>query len=445
MRKSIYLQLVGMLIGITLLSNLLAAFTFVFTTEPGMLDEMNAALLELTGQLENLHAEGLLDADRIPPMLQTGYFRAQIFHNIEELRSAELVQKFFRREDLARLAEVREVRSRTDRRKAFRLPSAIVQLEGLDGRYLFIYPNLSKLMFNFRHIIARVNIASLLVGSVMILLAGKYIVRPIKKLSEATKQISQGNFDVTITERRRDEIGQLIDGFNSMAKELRSIEILRSDFIAAISHEFKTPLTSIRGYAKLMGETADAVKRQEYAAVVAEETDRLSSLASSILLMSRLENETGELTQARFRLDEQVRRAIVLLESQWSAKRLELAVDLAPTWCLANEDLLFQVWLNLLDNAVKFSPVEATLQVTLTAEQGEIVCVVRDCGVGISKEHAERVFEKFYKGDKSRQELGSGLGLSITKRIVELHSGKVTLVSSPGQGTTVTVRLPQPK
>jgi len=446
MKRSIYLQLVGMLIGIIFLSNLLAMVTFVFTTERGMLDEMNEALSGLTTQLKSLYADGLLAADRIPPMLQTGYFRADVYGSMAELRANELVRKFFRPTDLEQLAEQGEVRSRTHNRATFRLPAAIVRLgnEG-EGSYLFVRPNLGLLMFNFRNIVARVNMASLLVGSIMILLAGKYIVRPIKKLSDATKQISQGNFDVTISEKRRDEIGQLIDGFNAMAKELRNIEILRSDFVSAISHEFRTPLTSIRGYAKLMSETENAERRKDYAAIVAEETDRLSSLASSILLMSKLENEAGEFAKTTFRLDEQLRRVIVLLEGQWSSKRLDLVVDLATAECYANEELLFQVWLNLLDNAIKFSPLDAALQVTLIPTSHELTCVIRDFGIGIPPEHQTRVFEKFYKGDKSRQTLGSGLGLSIAKRIIELHNGTVTLVSSPGQGTTVTVRLPQPK
>lgn len=444
MKRSIYLQLVRMLIGIVFISNLLVFFTFVLTTERHMLAEMDAAMSELTTHLKHLYDLEILEADRIPPLLRTGYFRADIYENSEQLHGEALVRKFFREEDLAQLESVDEIRSRAYGHKGrdFRLPSAIVHLRrGQESQFLFIYPDLSKLMFNFRSIIARVNVTSLLVGSIMILLAAKYIVRPIKELSEATRQISKGNFDVTVKEERRDEIGQLIDGFNSMANELKSIEILRGDFVSAISHEFKTPLTSIRGYARLLAETNDDVQRKEYASIISEETERLSRLASSILLISRLENDSSELDKHTFRLDEQLRKVLLLLERDWGDKQVELDVDLTAIEYLGNEQLLFQVWLNILDNAIKFSRPGGKLLVHLGRDGDNIVCSIQDSGMGIPQEQQRRVFEKFYKGDRSRGTAGSGLGLSIAKRIVEMHNGQITLTSTLGVGTTVTVTL----
>lgn len=443
-KRSIYLQLVAMLIGIVLISNVVVMFTFVFTTERGMLAEMEEALSELTTQLKSLHEAGALPLERIPLMLQAGYFRASVFDTLEAVQSAKLVRHFFRPQDLELLAIIGEVRSSVYSRMTFRLPASIVRLDGREGvRYLFVHPNLGKLAANFRPIIIRMNLVSLVVGSVMVLVAAKYIVRPVRELSEATKQVSQGNFAVNIKTNRRDEIGQLVAGFNSMAKELRSIEILRSDFIAAISHEFRTPLTSIKGFTKLIGETESGELRQEYAAIVADETDRLASLASSILQMSELESGAGEFPKHPFRLDEQLRKVIVLLEMQWSKKLLDLTVDLEIVECLANEDLLFQVWLNILDNAIKFSPEASRVEIRLITDRDTCTCVIRDFGTGIKREHQARVFEKFYKGEKARVTPGSGLGLSIAKRIVELHGGEVSLQSVPSQGTTVTVKLPK--
>jgi signal transduction histidine kinase len=132
----------------------------------------------------------------------------------------------------------------------------------------------------------------------------------------------------------------------------------------------------------------------------------------------------------------------VLLEPQWSKKNLDLAVDLAAVDYCANKDLLFQVWLNILDNAIKFSPNAGRVEVVLTAEKNAVACSIRDFGPGIKSENQRRVFEKFYKGDKARGSPGSGLGLSIAKRIVELHQGEVSLSSAPERGTTVTVTLP---
>lgn len=442
-RRSIYLQLVAMLIGIVFISNVVVMFTFVVTTERGMLAEMEDALSELTTQLRSLHASGALPAERIPPMLQTGYFRASVYSNLDEVRAAKLVRHFFRPEDLDQLAAVGEVRSSIYNRMTFRLPATIMRLTGTEGEsYLFVHPNLGKLAANFRPVIIRMNFVSLIVGSIMVLIAAKYIVRPVKELSEATKQVSQGNFEVNIKTKRRDELGQLVAGFNAMAKALRGIEILRSDFIAAISHEFRTPLTSIKGFAKLIGETESKDLRQEYAAIVADETDRLAALASSILQMSELESGVGDFARQSFRLDEQLRQVVVLLEPQWSKKNLDLAVDLAAVDYCANKDLLFQVWLNILDNAIKFSPNAGRVEVVLTADKNAVACSIRDFGPGIKSENQRRVFEKFYKGDKARGSPGSGLGLSIAKRIVELHQGEVSLSSAPERGTTVTVTLP---
>lgn len=442
MKRSIYLQLVRMLIGIIFVSNLLVFFTFILTTERAMLAEMNASMSELTSHLQSLYDAEILEADRIPPLLRTGYFRAELYSSIEELRTGGLVYKFFQDEDIAQLEQVDTITSLTLKKRHFKLPSAVVRLsrEG-ESHYLFIYPDVSKLMFNFRAIIARVNITSLVVGSVMILLAAKYIVRPIRELSIATGQISKGNFDVVIKEKRRDEIGQLIDGFNSMARELQSIEILRSDFVSAISHEFRTPLTSIRGFTRLLAQTEDDEQRQEYAAIITEETDRLSRLASSILLISRLENEESELEMSCFRLDEQLRKVLLLLERQWAEKQLELDVELPAVECLGNEQLLFQVWLNILDNAIKFSRPGDRLEVSLTQEADSFTCTIRDYGAGIAPEHHSRVFEKFFKGDRSRGTAGSGLGLSIAKRIIEMHQGEITLSSALGEGTTVCITL----
>jgi len=444
MRRSIYLQLVFMLIGIILISNLVVMFTFVITTERGMLAEMEDALHELALQLKSLHHDGLLSAERIPLMVQAGYFRASLFDNIDEVRAAKTVQRFFRPADIEVLEQTGEVHSSTHSRLTFRLPASMLRLgSGGEVRYLFLRPNLDKLASNLRYVLIRMNIASLTVGSIMVLIAAKYIVRPLKELSEATKEIAQGNFDVGVRTNRKDEMGHLVAGFNAMAKKLRGIELLRSDFITAISHEFRTPLTSIKGFAKLLGDTEDVARRREYAAIVASETERLAELASSILLMSQLESGLGDVSKQKLRLDEQLRKAIVLLETQWSAKRLDLVVELEEVECYANVDLLFQVWLNILDNAIKFSPLAGRVEVFLSADRDTCKCVIRDYGPGIVPEHQPRVFEKFFKGDKSRGTTGSGLGLSIVKRIVELHEGEVTLTSTPPMGTTVEVKLPK--
>lgn len=303
------------------------------------------------------------------------------------------------------------------------------------------YPDMRQWASNFRRIMLRINLTSLLVGALLILLASKYIVRPVKSLSEATQKVSRGDFNVHIPENRQDELGQLIGNFNAMARELRSIEILRSDFVSAISHEFKTPLTSIKGYAKLLSEAEDRDERREYAQVVLEETERLSHLASNILLLNRLENEDAPLPREVFDLDEQIRRCILLLESLWTEKCIDLSVELGEIQYRGNEQLLYQVWLNVLDNAIKFSSHGGRIEVRLSASESQILVAVRDFGTGIAPIEQLHVFDKFFKADKSRTTQGNGLGLAIAKKVVDMHKGTIELNSVLGEGTTVSVRL----
>lgn len=308
--------------------------------------------------------------------------------------------------------------------------------------YFLVYPDIKQHIINFRQVLGRFSATSLVVGSVLFLFAAAYIVRPIKSLSEATKRIAQGNFSVRIPEKRQDEIGQLIVSFNAMAKELQSIEMLRSDFVSAISHEFKTPLTSIRGYAQLLRESETDETKKEYAGIIVEETERLSHLASNILLLTRLEQDGTALTSECFRLDEQLRRVVLLLESAWQEKGLKLQIELPEVHYAGNEHLLHQVWMNLLDNAIKFSPHGGQVSISLQGQAGAVECEIKDAGEGIPQTLHGKVFEKFFKADQSRTGKGNGLGLSIVKRIVAMHGGEVFLTSETGQGTTVTVLLP---
>lgn len=444
MKKSVYAQLVGVLIGIIFVSNFVTFMTFALTTEHTILSEMDEIMTEITGNIKTLYASGVIPVERIPSLLSIGYFKTTVFSSISTLSEDRTVLKFFSASELEQLEQSDEVRASPEgkRRVYARLPAAVIKLEQPEhSAFLFVYPDMSKMMLNFRGISVRMNIVSLVVGAIMILFAAKYIVRPIKQLSEATKKISRGDFAVRIPEKRRDEIGQLIGSFNTMAKDLQGIEILRNDFVSAISHEFKTPLTSIRGYAKLVGDTPNVVDRKEYAAIIVEETERLSHLASNILLLNSLEHEDVAPQTDVYRLDEQLRKVVLLLENHWSDKQLDLHIDLEQVSYSGNEQLLFQVWLNLLDNAIKFSPQGAKLEVSLTRVGDKVQCTIRDYGRGVPLAQQHRVFEKFYKGDKSRGTAGNGLGLSIAKRIVDMHGGEISLVSEPGQGTTVTVQL----
>lgn len=294
---------------------------------------------------------------------------------------------------------------------------------------------------DFRIMISMYNLLSILCGTIVMLIAARLIVKPIKKLTAATEKIARGDFEVHIKKERKDEIGQLVDNFNKMTKELAGMEMMRNNFISDISHEFKTPLTSIEGYTKLLRDCKDDAQRNEYIDIITAETKRLSALSGNILLLNRIENENITTARTPFRLDEQIRHVILLSENKWSGKNLELNIDLEEVTYTGNEPLLFQVWLNLFDNAIKFSNPGEAIEISLKKQEGKIAFTIMDYGKGIAGEQQKRMFEKFYMGDKSRTAEGNGLGLSIVKRIVDMHGGTIEVQSRQDEFTIIKIIL----
>ena len=268
--------------------------------------------------------------------------------------------------------------------------------------------------------------------------------KPMSDLVQGMRAVSEGDFDVRVDgDDVSGDMGELVSSFNDMARELGGLELFRKDFINNFSHEFKTPIVSIRGFAKQLerDDLTDA-QRREYLDIIITESDRLANMSSNVLLLSKLENQTIVTDKTVYRLDEQLRRCILLLEKQWTEKALELDLDLDEVPFLGNEEMVQHVWVNLLGNAVKFSPQGGALQVSLRREGDTAVARVADQGEGMDGETLRRVFEKFYQGDSAHAAEGNGLGLSLVKRIVDLCGGDVTVDSAPGQGAAFTVRLP---
>jgi signal transduction histidine kinase len=270
--------------------------------------------------------------------------------------------------------------------------------------------------------------------------------RPIRRVIEAMRRVAGGDFQVRVDLKGVDELEELSDSFNKMTQELASIETLRSDFVNDFSHEFKTPINSLRGFAQLLreGEVPPAV-RDEYLDIIITESDRLARLSTNILALSKYES-IGILTdRATFRLDEQIRRVVLLAEPNWAARQVSFDIEMDDVPFRGNEELCEQVWVNLIDNAVKFSPHGAEIRVRCWRQPDGVRVVVADGGIGMSGPTQDRIFDKFYQADPSRASAGSGLGLAIVKRIVDLHQGTIEVASQPGQGTTVTVGLPDPR
>ena len=282
------------------------------------------------------------------------------------------------------------------------------------------------------------------IGSVLSAAMSELLLKPLNKLISAMKVVSDGDFSVRVDEiGATNELAELIEGFNRMSEELGGIEMFRSDFINNFSHEMKSPISSISGFAKqLKNEDLSPAKRGEYIDIIIEESDRLSKMSSNILMLTNYENRQIITGKTRFELDEQLRNCLILLEKDWSAKSLELNIALESVNITANQEMLAQLWLNLLDNAIKFSPEGGELRLGCRERDGRIEVETGDAGPGIPPEKQKQIFEKFYQGDSSHASKGNGLGLPIAKRVADLHNAEISLDSRPGNGTTFRVSLP---
>ncbi|GHU65545.1 two-component sensor histidine kinase [Clostridia bacterium] len=261
-----------------------------------------------------------------------------------------------------------------------------------------------------------------------------------RQLTDMLNEIANGNFNVFIDIDPHQPHSDISEAMNEMARKLGTIESMRQDFISNVSHEFQSPLTSISGFAKLMkDEGLPAEQRRHYAEIIEAESKRLSSLSDNMLKLSTLDNNKIPLNRTEFRLDKQLQQIALTLEPLWSAKHIELGAELVKTSVSADEELLSQVWMNLLVNAIKFTPDGGAI--TITLKDGAVT--IADTGCGISEDDRPRIFERFYKVDKARDRSlgGNGLGLSIVKKILELHGFAITVDSEVGKGTQFTIGL----
>ena len=265
----------------------------------------------------------------------------------------------------------------------------------------------------------------------------------VTSLVAGLNSISKGNFAVRLDPETGGPISEVYADFNKMGAELQSVQTLKEDFINSFSHEFKTPITSINGFAKLLlEEDVPEDDKQKYLQIIADESSRLAGLANSSLLLSKLESQRFVLDKEPYSLDEQIKRCAILLSPEWNKKEIELSAELEPVTFNGNADLMQHVWINLLSNAIKFTPQQGEITVTLKAKNGVAIVTVSDTGKGMTEEEMARIFVKYYQGDPEHSKKGLGLGLSIIKRIVDLCGGKIDVKSTVNEGSTFTVCLP---
>ena len=277
-------------------------------------------------------------------------------------------------------------------------------------------------------LLIQLNIFSLIVAVIAAHFISKLFFGPIKELREGMQKVADGDFSTRVeTKSSSIEIQELVAGFNMMAQKLGSTEILQTDFVSNVSHEFKTPINAIEGYTMLLQSTENIDEvENEYIEKILFNTKRLSTLVSNILLLSKIENQSIQTHKERYGLDEQIRESILALETAWSAKNIDFDVDLDDLEYFGNEAMMHHVWDNLIGNAVKFSPENSEIKITLKKKKNAIIFTVEDRGPGLSDDAMKHIFDKFYQEDTSHNEEGNGLGLALVKRILSIEGGEIT-------------------
>ncbi|MHA6250447.1 sensor histidine kinase [Oceanobacillus sp. CAU 1775] len=310
---------------------------------------------------------------------------------------------------------------------------------------LFLRPDI-KLLFNeARYLLAGTLLFTTILSIVLIAFSMIYLVKPISKLTQATKSLSDGDFHVELATGRRDELGELSRSFLGMANQLEQMEDVRKEFISNISHDIQSPLSNIKGYTNLLGkETITKDEREHYVSVIQDETQRLSSLTKQLLLLASLDRMDDLMDKKRFNVGKQLKELIRTHQWQAGENGIMMSYSLPDIEINGDASLLNAVWDNLLTNAIKYNRPEGTIEVTLEQKGDLAVVTIKDTGVGLNEIERDRIFDRFYRADAARSRTieGTGLGLSIVHTVVKLHSGKIKVDSQENKGSTFTIELP---
>jgi signal transduction histidine kinase len=450
MIRTLYVRLVLAFISIVLISLFVSFFISTNRYRDQTMDQIDRYIIRQAKQIITLYQSGR--EEEIQTYLKTLplQYYVWIYDKNGEIHSitpkSKKVKRPFGQRAIDRVLKGGVYRGRPKNDPPFfRVVGLPFQMRG-EQYALFIQLRAMETQIEMHNFLLSVLYTVFIIGSIQILIVARYLVKPIKALTSATKKLSQGNFDVRVDVKRKDEIGTLANSFNQMAAELGSLEQMRKDFISNVSHEIQSPLTSLRGYSEMLKEESlSAEERKRYLDIIQEEIQRLSRLSENLLNLASLESDHPPFHPEQYSLDEQLRRVVVAMEPQWSAKSLELDLSLEKVEVVADPDQLKQVWINLLSNSVKFTPEGGTIGIRMKDGDSFVKVEIADTGVGIPAEDLAYIFERFYTGDRarSRRKSGNGLGLSIAKKIIELHQGEIYAESEVGKGTTFTVVLPK--
>ncbi|QHT59415.1 HAMP domain-containing histidine kinase [Paenibacillus lycopersici] len=312
---------------------------------------------------------------------------------------------------------------------------------------MYVRPDVLLQFGELRVFFALIGLLTVIVSILFFIFSTRYLVKPITRLTDATKRIAQGNYNLRLPAGRRDEIGRLAEHFMAMSKELERVDQARQQFVSNVSHEIQSPLTSIQGFAHVLAqEELTKDERGHYAAIIEAESRHLAMLSKQLLLLSALEQGEEPLNKRPFSFRDHIKQVIYVLQWQLEEKELLLKLSVPESVTIyGDEVLLTQVWMNVLGNAIQHIQAGRSIEIRAEQRDSRSVIVIADTGDGIAPEHLPFLFDRFYRVDRARERSSgrAGLGLAIVKKIVLLHGGSIEASSVPGEGTRFTVTLPQ--
>lgn len=316
--------------------------------------------------------------------------------------------------------------------------------------YLLFQNNLTAMHRNdfnqIMHLFVLAAMISITITGLFIYYLSKRNTAPLREMNRVALHIAKGQFDQRVQIKTRDELGELGETLNYMAQELSGLDQMRKDFVANVSHDLRSPLTSIHGFVRaFLDDTIPDERKRHYYTIMKDQTERMMRLVNDLLDMARIEAGQLEIHPVIFNLSELVRQVVARMEPEFVKKQVNLewiSEEAQDIHVFADPDRIDQVIVNLIQNALQFSSSDSSVEVILEKEEKAMVCI-RDYGPGIRQEDMESIWERFYKADRARtQKAGTGLGLSIVKHILVLHQTDIQVESKVGSGTTFTFTLP---
>lgn len=284
---------------------------------------------------------------------------------------------------------------------------------------------------------------SLVIGVVLAIIFRRIILVPLHNSYTALGKVADGDYNIYVENKGIRAVRRVAKSINKTAEELDSIEKMRNEFVDNFSHEFKTPIVSISGFAKMLrDENLTSEERKEYLDIIISESERLSQLSANVLNLTRLNNQVILKDVTEFNVTEQIRLSVVLLEQKWSQKNISISLNGKDYNISGNEETLRQLWINIIDNAIKYSPNNTEITIDIRKEKSNLIFTFTDQGYGMNEDTVRHAFERFYQGDMAHKATGNGIGLPVAKRICELHSGSIKIKSTSEKGTVFEVILP---